>query len=370
MRNSKQVLQSLIKEVGIKLNGEGECDIVVNDDRFYNRVLSQGSMGLGESYMDGWWDVKKLDEFFYKILRSELDKKIRSWKMLPLFLKAFFMNVGRKSQAFNIGEKHYDIGNDLYEKMLDKNMVYTCGYWKEATDLDSAQIAKLDMVCRKIGLEKGMKVLDIGCGWGSFAAFAASEYGAKVVGVTVSKEQMELGKKKCNGLAVELLLQDYRDTEGKFDRIVSLGMFEHVGHRNYRTYMQKCHDLLTNEGLFLLHTIGRNTTGITTDPWIDKYIFPNSLLPSIKQIAISIENLFVMEDWHNFSADYDTTLMHWFKNFENSWDEIKTKYNERFYRMWKYYLLACAGTFRSRKNQLWQIVLSKNGVLGGYNSIR
>lgn len=251
-------------------------------------------------------------------------------------------------------------------------MTYTCGYWKDAKTLDEAQEAKLDLVCRKIGLKKGDRVLDIGCGWGSFAQYAAEKYGASVVGVTVSKEQVALGSERVKGLPVEIRLQDYRAiSDGPYDHIVSLGMFEHVGHKNYRTYMKKVHELLKDGGLFLLHTIGSNQLTPISDPWIDRYIFPNGMLPSVQQLGASIEKLFVMEDWHNFGADYDKTLMNWYLNFEKAWSSLKEKYGERFCRMWRYYLLFTAGAFRSRQNnQLWQIVLSKNGVPGGYQSIR
>ena len=282
--------------------------------------------------------------------------------------KAF--NRQSKKRAFHIGEKHYDIGNKLYKNMLDRRMVYSCAYWKGVESLDEAQETKLDLVCRKLALEKGMKILDIGCGWGSFAKYAAEKYKTEVVGITVSKEQAELGKILCKGFPVEIKLQDYREMKGKFDRIVSLGMIEHVGYKNYKTYMKVASRCLKNNGLFLLQTIGENKSRMLADPWINKYIFTNGMLPSIKQIGKSIEGLFVMEDWHNFSADYDKTLMAWFENFDKNWDKIKEDYDDKFYRMWKYYLLSCAGAFRSRTNQLWQIVLSKKGVLGGYKSIR
>jgi len=371
MSGAKQSISSLLEEAGITINGTAPIDLKVHNDELYGRVLSQGSLGLGEAYMNKWWDVEELDEFFYFVLKAELDKKVRTVSMVMHVLKAIFFNLGSKSKAFKIGEHHYDIGNNLYEKMLDKEMVYTCGYWKDTDSLDQAQINKLDLVCRKLGFEPGMKVLDIGCGWGSFCKFATKNYGVKMVGVTVSKEQAKLAEKRCEGLDVEIKLQDYRDTNGEFDRIVSLGMFEHVGYKNYRTFMKVCSRSLKDDGLIMLHTIGGNKSVNTTDAWISKYIFPNSMLPSIKQIASAIEGLFVMEDWHSFGADYDKTLMAWFKNFDSAWPELKgDKYNERFYRMWKYYLLVSAGSFRARRNQLWQIVLLKKGIIDGYNSIR
>jgi len=378
MSSKKEVIQSLLSEAQITVNGSGEADIQVNNSAFYNRVLLDGVLGLGESYMDGWWDVQKPDDLFYRLINASLHEKVKSWKIVPHILKAKIFNAGKQSKAFEVGEKHYNIGNTLFQKMLDKRMAYSCGYWKDAGNLEEAQEAKLDLICRKLNLQPDMKVLDVGCGWGSFCKYAAEKYGVAMIGITISKEQAELAKENCKGLKVEIKLRDYRELNAEailgsgnlFDRVVSIGMFEHVGYKNYRVFMKTMHRLLEDDGLFLLHTIGANKSMITTDPWTHKYIFPNSMLPSIKQIGASIEQLFVMEDWHNFGHDYDKTLMAWFENFDHSWNELKPDYDERFYRMWKYYLLSCAGSFRAGKNQLWQIVLSKNGIPNGYQSIR
>jgi len=370
MRKEKQTIESLLEGTGIVINGTNPWDLQVHNENFYGRVLREGSVGVGESYMDGWWDCESLDQFFHKIFSANIDNKIKKDLSIWIeFITSHVMNVGKKSKAFEVGQKHYDIGNDLYRNMLDERLVYTCGYWKDAETLQEAQEAKLDLVCKKIGLKKGDRVLDIGSGWGSFMGFAAKKYEVDAVGVTISKEQKALADEKYKGLSVETRLQDYRDLDEQFDHIVSIGMFEHVGYKNYRTYMEVAHKSLKDDGLFLLHTIGGNKSVTTIDPWINKHIFKNAMLPSVKQIAQAVEGLFVIEDWHNFGSDYDKTLMAWYQNFENSWEEIKGNYDERFYRMWKYYLLSCAGSFRARKNQLWQIVLSKKGVPGGYKRV-
>jgi len=337
----------------------------------YKRVLAGGSLALGESYMDGWWDCKALDQLVYRVLKAELDKEVKgSFKMMKNVLKAKIFNLQRKSRAYVIGERHYDIGNELYKNMLDKRMNYSCGYWKNAKTLDEAQEAKLDLICKKIMLKPGMTVLDVGCGWGGFVKFAAEKYDAKVVGITVSKEQVELAKQLCKGLNVDIRLQDYRDLKEKFDSVVSVGMIEHVGYKNYREYMKVVDRCLKEDGLFLLHTIAGNNSVHSGEPWIDKYIFPNGMLPSAKQLTTATEGIFVLEDWHNFGTDYDKTLIAWHHNFNNNWDKIKHKYDERFFRMWNFFLLSCAGSFRANKNQLWQIVYSKKGVEGGYESVR
>ncbi len=367
---SKAAIKEILSQAGITIDRDKPWDIRVADERFYQRAFREGSLGLGESYMDGWWDCEELDTFFAKLLPTNPEEKIKAdWRILLHTFGEVLLNQARKTRAFQVGERHYDKGNELFMNMLDKRMVYSCAYWKDAKDLNSAQEAKLELICRKLGLKPGDRILDIGCGWGSFAKYAAENYGTEVVGITVSKEQLSLGKELCRGLPVELRLQDYRDVNERFDHIVSVGMFEHVGWKNHRTYMEKVRRCLKEDGLFLLHCIGSNVTFMAGDPWLEKYIFPNSLIPSMKQISISLEGLFTIENVQNFGFYYDPTLTSWFRNFHNNWDKIKERYDGRFYRMWKYYLLSSAGAFRSRSLQVWQFVLSPNGVRGGYETI-
>lgn len=366
----KTISKELLEPINIYINGDQPCDIRVNNEDFYARVFREGALGLGESYMDGWWDCERIDELLHRIFRANLDNKIKkSKRLLFRMLMSTMINFQSKKRALEVGKKHYDLGDVLFQHMLDSRMNYTCGYWKDAKTLDEAQLAKLKLTCDKLDLKPGMRMLDIGCGWGALAKFAAEHYGVSVVGVTISEQQCEYAKKLCHGLPVDIRFQDYRDVKERFDRIASLGMFEHVGHQNYATYMNVVSECLEDNGLFLLHTIGDNITEIPNE-WITKYIFPNGMLPSIALIGKAIENRFVMEDWHNFGADYDKTLMAWHHNFTTHWDTLKSHYDERFYRMWSYYLLSCAGCFRSRELQLWQIVLSKQGKPGGYQAPR
>ena len=362
MAKSKEVAEHLLDLAGITVNGNKAYDMQVHNEQLYRRLISDAALGLGESYMDGWWDTPALDQLIARVTAVDLEQKVKGNLKLKLqVLKSKLFNFQKRSRAFQVGEQHYDAGNDLYRAMLDKRMAYTCGYWKKARTLDDAQEAKLDLVCKKIGLQKGMSVLELGCGWGSFAKFAAGKYGAQVTGVTVSKEQVELGNAECKGLPVTIELKDYREVSGVYDRVLSIGILEHVGYKNYRTYMEVADRCLKDDGIAFIHTIGGNVSTTITNPWTDKYIFPNGMLPSIAQIARAMEGLFVMEDLHNFGPDYDKTLMAWYGNFEKAWPCLKEKYNERFYRMWKFYLLSSAGGFRSRYNQLWQIVMTKTG---------
>lgn len=367
----KSMVQEILSPAGITLNGEQPWDIQVRHEGFYPRILRDGSLGLGESYMDGCWECEHLDEFFAKILPTQPREKLKkNWRLYLHIFGAVIRNTGRRSRAFQIGERHYDIGNELFKLMLDKRMVYSCAYWKNARNLDDAQDDKLELICNKLGLKSGDRILDVGCGWGGFAKYAAEKYKVEVVGITVSKKQVSLGGELCRGLPIEISLQDYRDIDEKFDHIVSVGMFEHVGYKNYRTYMERVHGCLKDDGLFLLHTIGDNVSCASMDPWLARYIFPNSLIPSMKQISAAIEGLFIIEDLHNIGINYDATLISWFKNFDHSWDTLKGCYDQRFYRMWKYYLLSSAGSFMSRCLQVWQILLSKKGIPGGFDPIR
>ncbi len=375
MASARSVVEKLLAKADIQIGGERPWDIQVHDERVYGRVLSQGSLGLGEAYMEGWWDTPALDQLIDRALCADLFTVIRfSLPELIEIAKAWLFNMQSRARAHHVAEAHYDLGNELYEKMLDTRMIYTCAYWDtpqgRVTTLDEAQEAKLDLICRKLGLKKGDRVLDIGCGWGGFAEYAATKYGATVVGITVSKEQLELARERCKGLPIELRLQDYRTLNEKFDHIVSIEMFEAVGYKNFREYFDVAAHCLKDDGLFLLQTIGNHTSVITGDPWLEKYIFPNGMLPSLAQITKAVEGLFIVEEVHNFGADYDATLMAWFDNFNTAWPELREKYGEKFYRMWKFYLLICAGMFRARFISDWQIVFSKKGVPGGYVSVR
>ncbi|HAR62166.1 MAG: cyclopropane fatty acyl phospholipid synthase [Candidatus Margulisiibacteriota bacterium] len=367
----KPIINTILSSAGITINGSNPWDIKVYDDRLYQRILIDHSLGLGEAYMDGWWDCQQLDIFFHRILSHNVSPNIKINRTVLLeIIKFKLFNKQNKTRAKQVAARHYDLGNDLFKHMLGKHMAYSCGYWKSAKNIDQAQEAKFDLICKKLQLKPGMSILDVGCGWGSLSKFAAEKYKVKVTGVTISKKQSEFGRSLCQGSAVNIKIQDYRDIQEKYDRIVSVGMFEHVGFKNYNTYMKVIERCLKDDGLFLLHTIGANNLGSGIDIWIDKYIFPNGMIPSSIHVIKNIENRFIIEDWHNFGADYDKTLMAWQSNFENNWDKIRNNYDNTFYRMWKFYLSSCAAMFRARNLQLWQIVLSKKGVPGGYISIR
>jgi cyclopropane-fatty-acyl-phospholipid synthase len=353
--------ERLVEPSDIRIDGDRPWDVRVLDDRLFARVLAQGTLGLGEAYMDGWWECDAIDQMVDRAHRSELSKRLTSPVTLLRVAEAKVRDRQARGRAFEVGRRHYDIGNDLYERMLDRRMIYSCAYWRDASDLDVAQEAKLTLVADKLGLEPGMRVLDIGCGWGGAARFFAERRACEVVGITVSVEQAALARARCADLPVEIRVQDYRSLDEPFDRVLSIGMFEHVGVKHYATYMQVVRRCLRDrDGLTLVHTIGGNRSSQRTDPWMERYIFPNSMLPSAAQFGRAAEGALVLEDWHNFGPDYDPTLMAWHANVTAAWDDLGR--DERFRRMWEFYLLVSAGGFRSRYLQLWQVVLSRDGL--------
>jgi cyclopropane-fatty-acyl-phospholipid synthase len=361
-RRVQKQMTAKLAGIGIGVAGLADHDITIHDSRAWMAFVN-GSLGAGEAYMNGWWSGRALDQTMAKLFASSLVDDPRSVATVTRTAVAKLVNLQSRARAFRVAHVHYDLGIDLFEQMLDKNLVYTCGYWANAKTLDEAQIAKLDLVCRKLGLKPGMTVLDIGFGFGSFMKYACENYGVTCVGYTVSKQQLEVAKQRCAGLPIELVLADYRDIgkTRRFDRVVSIGMLEAVGAKNYRTFMDVCHNVLVDDGLMLLHTVGANLSTEHGDPWIDRYIFPNGMLPSIAQLGAAMEGRFVMEDWHNFGPDYDRTLMAWNDRFQAAWPVLQHNYEPQFKRMWEFYLLVFAGGFRARTYQLWQLVLSRNG---------
>lgn len=345
--------------------------MIIHDARFFDRFVRDGTMGAGESYMDGWWDCERIDELTARVLSSELsDVFARNWKLRLDHLKKVLLDRQRGRRSMAVAERHYDLGNEFFARMLGPTMAYSCAYWRDADNLDEAQRNKMDLCCRKLDLKEGDRLLDVGCGWGSMMKYAAENYGCEVIGITISEQQCEYAERITKDLPVEVRLLNYRDARpddlGTFDKVVSIGMFEHVGKPNYRSFMQFIDRVLAPDGLFLLHTIGRIAD--VQDRWIGRYIFPNSYLPELKDLADAIANIFVLEDVQNIGANYDKTMLAWHRNFEQFAKEGLAEENPRFYRMWRYYLLTGAGSFRLRKKRaaVWQLVLSKGGVPLGY----
>lgn len=363
MEKPREVFEQLLHQTGIRINGSAPSDIQVRDERFYPRVLKDGSLGLGEAYMEGWWDCLRIDQFICRLLKGNLEEKIRgNLRTLLDYLFARIFNRQSPARAGMVAHQHYDLGNDLFFSFLDPYDQYRCAYFQGTDDLAEAQQKKLDLICRKIGLQPGDHILDVGCGWGGFARYAAEHCGCTVTAVSISEEQVRFAREFCRDLPVTVLHQDYRQMSGSFDKIVSVGMFEHVGGKNYRTFMRVVHRCLKESGTFLLHTIGGNVPRIRCDSWINRYIFPNGMLPGIAQISNAVENLFVIEDLHNLGPHYEKTLISWNDRFQRAWAGLAGRYDETFKRMWEHDLLSSAGAFSARNIQAWQIVMTPSGA--------
>jgi cyclopropane-fatty-acyl-phospholipid synthase len=361
-RNAREIVEAILSSADIRIGGGRPWDIRVLNEDLYARLLSGGSLAAGESYVDGWWEAEELDQFFHRLFMADIHERFyRDWKTRLASLYARLFNRQTQRRSRRVADVHYNMGSDLFEVMLDRRMSYTCAYWEGARNLDEAQEAKLELICRKLELEPGMSILDLGCGWGAFAKYAAEKYRVSVLGVNIAQEQVAVARELCRGLPVEFRVADYRDVRGRFDRVVSIGIMEHIGPKNYGIYMEHAARCLKEDGIAFVHTIGQNAATYRCDPWFDRHIFPNGVTPSMGQLASSMDGLFVFEDCQNIGPHYDPTLMAWHENFARGWPSLRDKYSERFYRKMKYYLLSSAASFRSRRSQVFQIVMTKPG---------
>lgn len=370
MADAKSTGLELLEKAGITVGGNAAQDIHIHNDRFFARVLKDRELGLGESYMDCDWDANQLDEFLTTVQTADLRSLVTpSPHLFVLGMKSVILNRQSITRAKSNARAHYNIGNDLYERMLDDRLIYSCAYWQDippqedsgkcdTKTLNQAQEQKLDLICRKLDLKAGMSLLDIGCGWGGFAQYAAQRYQVQVTGISPAQQQVLVARQRCAGLSVDILQADYRDVRGTYDRITSIGMMEHVGPKNLPLFFDRCRDLLKADGMMLHHTIGSNDWRTSSDPWFDRYIFPGGVLPSLGQIAKSAHKYWSIEDVHNFGPYYTRTLLAWQSKISKHWQEIP-HYDQRFRRMWDYYLLSSAAGFRARSIQLWQIVFTR-----------
>lgn len=367
---AKEQIASILREADIEIGGRRPWDLRVSDERLYARVLVGGSLAAGEAYMDGWWDADRLDEFCTRAHRARIHRRIATLPFTIHVALGRIWNYQDRRRSRRVAERHYDLSNELYVAMLGPTMQYTCAYYgPDGADvsLDEAQHRKLELIARKLYLRPGMTVLELGGGFGELARHLAERHRCRVVSYNISREQVEFARRRCSGLPVEFRLQDYRDAASDptvYDRVVSIGLLEHVGPKNYRGFFELAHSRLAPAGLCLVHTIGGQVSKTVADPWIDKYIFPGGVIPSERQITTAKEGLFVLEDWHNFGPDYDRTLLAWDENFRSAWPALSRDggLDERFYRMWRYYLNISAGAFRARALNLWQLVLSRGDV--------
>ena len=392
MKTAPAHIRSILSAADVQIDGERPWDLQVHHpEQLWPAVLRQGSLGFGNAYVAGVWDCPCLDQLFTRLLLARADERLAGGsrrRQLLQGLREQLVNLQSIRRSTRVARQHYDIEPRIYAAMLDPWWQYSCGYWERASSLEEAQQHKLAMIAAKLRLGSGMRVLDIGCGWGGLAAYLARHHGVEVVGITLSAEQLEVARRHWGHLTVRFERCDYRELPAldlaPFDRVVSVGMFEHVGPRNARRFFQMMRGCLRHDGLALLQTIGARRTTATTDGWIDTHVFPHGRLPSPGELARSLEDHFLIEDWHNFGLDYDRTLMAWHSRCEAGWDDLTPLLQERwgasgaagFRRFWRYYLLCCAAFFRSRQGQLWQLVLSPGGATSGgsdggiYRSVR
>lgn len=375
MASVKCIVVDLLSRAGVGVDGRQPWDLRVLDDRFYGRVAAQASLGFGDSYVDGWWECPRIDELIHRLLSHDLEAELGTDLGVRLqLLKAKLWNLQAPSRSPAVAA-HYDLGNEFFERVLGKTVMYSCAYWRRAGDLDAAQLAKIELVANKLDVVAGDHVVDLGCGWGALAEHLATTRGCRVTAVTISPAQASYVRRRCAGLPVDVIEADYRDPRvvaaGPYDKIACVGMMEHVGRKNYRSFLALCARLVKRDGLCLVHTIGTSVTTDVTDPWIERRIFPGSVLPSVVDVARAAEGQLTLEDWHSLGADYDRTLLAWHDNFAAYAASGELRRGERFERTWRYYLLSFAGCFRTRRTiQLWQMVFSRDGKQGGYASIR
>ncbi len=371
--NYQSYVTKTLNGAGIAVNESGSKAIQVNNPRFYKAAALNGSLGFGESYVNGDWSCDQLDV----VIDTLLQNGVRTSGFTDAFnkIRAQFVNMQSIMRSSRVAKQHYDVDTQVFEWMLDPYLQYTCGYWKDEDNLIDAQTAKMNLVIKKLQLKSGDTVLDIGCGWGGFAKYAAQEHGLTVKGISISHSQLAYAEKLCAGLDCEFKFGDYRHLETiypqKFDAIVIIGVTEHIGYKNFETLYRVMRDRVKEGGLVLQHTITHMKSTVCADPFIDKYIFPGGSVPSMVQLSNAMQNYFISEDVHNFGADYDRTLMAWAEKLVKVKHKIEAYdgLGERFYHIWLYYLLSCAGMFRARQAQLMQFVLSPKGVAGGYQRV-
>jgi cyclopropane-fatty-acyl-phospholipid synthase len=357
---ARPLVAAVLRTAGIHLGGDQPWDVQVTDPRFYSSVLLRGSLGFGESYMRGWWHVEDLEEVAYRLSRAGLHWVARA---LPPHLVALaaasFSNRQTRTDSVNLVDRHYNLGNDLFRGFLGRSMVYSCAYFDDTESLDRAQELKLDLICRRLGLKAGERLLDIGGGWGEFARHAALHYGCHVTSINIADEQIRHARERCAGLPVEIVKCDYRDLRGSFDKVAVIAMLTHVGHSNYRRFMTIVHDCLATGGRVLVETLGSRISKVNCEPWTNRYIFPGGVVPSLRQIDRAADGLLARTEVTEFGHHYVPTLRSWNANLHASWPQLAGRYPETTRLMLGYFFLTVAGAFRAGHLKYWHVQLQK-----------
>ena len=357
---TRLLLEPMLARAGVSIGGKESCDIQVADQRFYRVVLTQGSLGLGEAYLRGWWTCNDLEELSYRLIQSGLYK---ASLLLPLPLVADLVhatfNQQSKEKSLRVAVQHYSLGNDIFLSFLGSYHNYSCGYYLETDDLDEAQRLKLEKGCRLLDLRPGDRVLDVGGGWGEFARYAATHHGCQVTSINIADEQIKFAKEYCKDASVEVRRCDYRDITGRFDKIMVMAMLTHVGYKNYRQFMEIMARCLEPGGMMLIESVGGHKSMKNCEPWINRYIFPGGVLPSLRQIDAAIAGLFSRKVLDEFGSSYVHTLRAWNRNFLQAWPAHQCRYDERVRLMFEYFFQTVAGAFRAGYLLHWHILLQK-----------
>ncbi|APX10775.1 SAM-dependent methyltransferase [Tateyamaria omphalii] len=343
--------------------------LAISDRATLRGLIVNPDLGLGEGYMNGTITPRNctLDDALTVIVRNRFKGHIPPWIVAAnrarFHMRRFIQKNAPSASRQNVAH-HYDISDDLYRLFLDADMQYSCAYFRDdAMTLEDAQVAKKAHIARKLRLEPGMRVLDIGCGWGGMALTLARDYGCQVTGITLSENQLATARKRAEdaGLSeqIEFRLQDYRHIAGTFDRIVSVGMLEHVGVPNFNTYFGRLAELLDPDGVALIHTIGRSAPPMAHSSWINKYIFPGGYVPSLSELAPAMERSGLWQtDIEVWRLHYAKTIRHWRDRFEAHVDEISQTYDDRFVRMFRYYLTVCIIAFEQQMQGVYHLQLA------------
>mmetsp|Transcript_37565 Transcript_37565/g.87936 ORF Transcript_37565/g.87936 Transcript_37565/m.87936 type:complete len:496 (+) Transcript_37565:76-1563(+) len=373
---AEAVVRTIVDKGGIPVSVFDH--VKITDDSAWWDIIIRGNLGIAEAWMHGKAEVEPLPMFIKLLNGTSIGtRRTQGSDFLSTFVNVIAAPLGMAAQTINqqtrklskrVAEVHYDAGNDLYEKMLGPSMSYTCAYWKDANNLDEAQTAKFNLIFRKLQLppSEHMKVADLGMGWGTLASYVhrESQGSAEVIGVSLSKEQVSWAQANLQKPGLRFIWQDYREIcedpaqMGTFDRVYSVGMLEHVGYKNHAGFFKCIKALLKPDGLAVVHSIGEPDFVPVSDAFLDKYIFPGAVIPTLSSLTANFEKDFILEDFHNFGHDYAKTLAAWSVNAEEFFRENPTAYSEEFKRMWRYYLQMCEALFELRINQLWQFVLS------------
>jgi cyclopropane-fatty-acyl-phospholipid synthase len=346
----------------------------VSDDSVWYDIITKANLGIAEGYMHGKIDVDPLPLFLSLLNDTSIGtRRKEKFDVLgmvigaieaPTQMMGWLFNLQTKELSSRVTKQHYDAGNDLYEVMLGPSMSYTCAYWKDAENLDQAQEAKFNLIMRKLELQPGMKVADLGMGWGTAAAYMHKHGKVNVTGVSLSEKQVEWAQNNLVKDGLRFIWSDYRehcedpDIVGTYDRIYSIGMFEHIGPKNYEPFFKCIKALLKPDGLAVVHTIGEPDFVAASDQFLEKYIFPGAVIPTLPMATKAFEHHFILEDFQNFGHDYSKTLAAWHVNSLKFFRENPNAYSPEFQRMWEYYLKMCEALFELRINQLWHFVLS------------